>query len=322
MPRASSARRLRAIAAVVVVALIGASASVALAQRRFGRLREGPGVPARIPGPTFEDGAFTHCKVRYTSNRGEPNGMGWGTDYPYAGINLMTRLGELTKTPISKDADGEPNYWVVDLTDDALFRCPFTMATDVGTIEFSEAEVVRLREYLLWVDDFWGTESWQQWSEEIHRVLPGYPIVDVALDHPLLHELYPITKVPQVSSINFWRRSGGRTAERGSDSPHANLRAIADDHGRIMVLMTHNTDIGDSWEREGEDREFFLQFSPDGYALGVTLTAARHGLKRGSTGMRSPLANRLVSFARPTTASSSINIASVMPFERAPAVCE
>ena len=46
---------------------------------------------------------------------------------------------------------------------------------------------------------------------------------------------------------------------------------IADDAGRIMVLMTHNTDIGDSWEREGEDHEFFLQFSPDGYALGINV---------------------------------------------------
>jgi hypothetical protein len=67
----------------------------------------------------------------------------------------------------------------------------------------------------------------------------------------------------------MWRRLGGETRERGTDSPHANLRAIADQHGRIMVLMTHNTDIGDSWEREGEDPDFFLQFSPRGYALGV-----------------------------------------------------
>ena len=29
--------------------------------------------------------------------------MGWATDYPYAGINLMTRVSELTKTPISRD---------------------------------------------------------------------------------------------------------------------------------------------------------------------------------------------------------------------------
>ncbi len=46
---------------------------------------------------------------------------------------------------------------------------------------------------------------------------------------------------------------------------------IADDHGRIMVVMTHNTDIGDSWEREGEDRDFFERFSPPGYALGVNV---------------------------------------------------
>ena len=66
--------------------------------------------------------------------------MGWSTDYPYAGINLMTRVSELTKTPISRDTDGDPNYWVVRLTDDALFRCPFLMGTDVGTLEFSAVE--------------------------------------------------------------------------------------------------------------------------------------------------------------------------------------
>jgi hypothetical protein len=259
---------------VTALLLCLAMASVGLAQRRFSRLREGPGVPARFPTAAFEDGAFTHCKVMYRSVRREANGMGWGTDYPYAGINLMTRLSELTKTPISKDADGNPNYWVVRFTDDALFRCPFTMATDVGTLEFDDAEVTRLRAYLLkggflWVDDFWGSRAWAQWSAQIHRVLPEYPIADVPPGHPLLRSLYTITGAPQVTSINFWRYSGGATSERGSDSPHANLRMIADDHGRIMVLMTHNTDIGDSWEREGEDREFFLQFSPDGYALGI-----------------------------------------------------
>jgi hypothetical protein len=38
-----------------------------------------------------------------------------------------------------------------------------------------------------------------------------------------------------------------------------------------MVVMTHNTDVADSWEREGEDPAFFSQFSPDGYALGVNV---------------------------------------------------
>ena len=45
-----------------------------------------------------------------------------------------------------------------------------------------------------------------------------------------------------------------------------------DARGRIMVLMTHNTDLGDSWEREGEDPGYFYQFSsPPGYAVGINV---------------------------------------------------
>ncbi len=240
------------------------------------RVPEGTVVPPRFPPPTFNDGGFTHCKIMYRSVRREANGMGWSTDYPYAAINLLTRVKELTKTRVSVDASGQPNFWVVRLTDDALFSCPFTMATDVGTAGFSDEEGRRLRVYLLkggflWVDDFWGTEAWEQWSSEIHKVLPEYSIEDVPANHPIMRMMFVISQIPQVSSINFWRRNGGSTSERGPDSPHADLRMIADREGRIMVLMTHNTDIGDSWEREGEDREFFLRFSPDGYALGVNV---------------------------------------------------
>ena len=264
-------RRIRVLAAL----LLAIGAATAVAAQRY-RLPEGPQVPPRFPSARFSDGAFTHCKLMYNSVRGEANGIGWATDYPYAGINLMTRVGELTKTPISRDQEGEPNYWVVTALDDTLFQCPFTMATDVGTAGFSELEVRRLREYLLkggflWVDDFWGTRAWQDWSAQMRRILPEHPIVDVPADHATRHMMFTIDRIPQVTSINFWRGNGGTTSERGSDSPHANFRMIADERGRVMVLMTHNTDIGDSWEREGEDREFFLQFSSNGYALGVNV---------------------------------------------------
>jgi hypothetical protein len=49
--------------------------------------------------------------------------------------------------------------------------------------------------------------------------------------------------------------------------PH--VRAIFDENGRMMVLMTHNTDFGDAFEREGDDHEYFLTFAPEGYAFGV-----------------------------------------------------
>jgi Domain of unknown function (DUF4159) len=203
--------------------LAGAAAAPMVAQFR---LPEGPGVPPRFPRASFHDGGFTHCKIMYRSVRREANGMGWSTDYPYAAINLLTRVRELTKTRVSLDEHGQPNYWVVRLTDDALFSCPFTMATDVGTAEFSPEEGQRLREYLLkggflWVDDFWGTAAWEQWSSEMKKVLPEYGIQDVPSDHPIMKSMFALSQIPQVTSINFWRRSGGITSERGDDSPHA-----------------------------------------------------------------------------------------------------
>jgi hypothetical protein len=271
-------RRLRIVGVLLVLlAAAGVASAQRGRQRGFGgfggRLAEGPGVPARYPPPGFEDGAFTVCKVQYTSVRYEDQGVGWATDYPYAGINLMTRLSELTKTPISRDDRGNPNYWVVRLTDDALFRCPFTIASDVGTMGLSDEEVAHLRAYLLkggflWVDDFWGTPGWNQWASQIGRALPEFPIADIPVEHPIRHMMFDVNTVIQVTNIQNWRRTGD-TRERGADSPHANFRMIADAKGRIMVVMTHNSDIGDSWEREGEDHEFFLQFSPAGYSLGV-----------------------------------------------------
>jgi hypothetical protein len=44
---------------------------------------------------------------------------------------------------------------------------------------------------------------------------------------------------------------------------------MRDRHGRIIVVMTHNTDVSNSWERETEDPRYFYQFSIDGYALGI-----------------------------------------------------
>jgi hypothetical protein len=276
-------------ALVMLLALVLSATAWAQWGWQGGRLPEGRRVLPEFLPEGMSDGAFAVCKLMYTSNRREEGGGGWSTDYPYAGHNLMIRLSELTRTRISRRppatpgegtapmrVPGEPPHWVVDLMDDSLFECPFLMAADVGTMSLSPYEAERLREYLLkggflWVDDFWGTAAWEQWSREIRAVLPDHPIIDVPDDHPIRRMLFTIDTVPQVPNIGFWRRTGGLTAERYGDSPHANFRKIADEHGRIMVLMTHNTDIADSWEREGEDPDFFLQFSPDGYALGVNV---------------------------------------------------
>jgi hypothetical protein len=257
------------LAMLLACGLILPLAVSADAQR--GRYREGS-IPPRYAPDRMPDGDFTVCRLEYTPVTYEVMGVGWATDYPFSERNLMTRLSELTRAPISRDGRGEPNTWVVRATDPQLFNCPYLVASDVGTIGLASDEVVAVKGGFLWVDDFWGSRAWERWESEIGRVLPPseFPIRDVPLDDPLLRSLFTVTAVPQITNIQFWRSTGGTvTSERGPDSDEAHLRAIRDRRGRIMVLMTHNTDVADSWEREGEDPAFFLQFSPDGYALGV-----------------------------------------------------
>jgi len=150
--------------------------------------------------------------------------------------------------------------------------------SDVGTLAFTVPEVAVLRSYLLkggflWVDDFWGAAAWEKWAGELGRVLPPdeYPIHDVPLEHPIFRTVFHVKEVPQIPSIQFWRRSRGGTSERGSDSATAHMRGVSDSHGNLLVLITHNTDIADSWEREGEDTNYFYSFSPAGYALGINV---------------------------------------------------
>jgi hypothetical protein len=143
----------------------------------------------------------------------------------------------------------------------------------------NEAEALTLRTYLLkggmlWADDFWGTSQWEHWVQQLRKVLPAsqYPIFDIPLDHPLFKVQFEVPEIPQIPNIGFFMRSGGRTSEQGADSAVPHVRGIADPAdpgGRLMVLMTHNTDIADAWEREGDDPTYFYKFSPRGYAFGI-----------------------------------------------------
>jgi len=264
--------RRRTVAVLVPIVLLVAS----FAWAQFRRMNSS--IDAHLARPESFDGRFHYCRAVYRPNpRGD--GGSWLTDYPLADIDLSIRVSELTKIAVSFDGPGQPNHLIVRLTDDELFQCPFTMASDVGTIGLTDEEAVRLRLYLLkggflWVDDFWGPLAWEQWMHEFSKVLAPeqFPIQDVPIEDPIFKSQFIVERVPQITNIQFWRMTRGKeTSERGADSAVPHFRAVRDDHGRIMVVMTHNTDIADSWEREGEDPAFFYQFSPDGYAVGVNV---------------------------------------------------
>jgi hypothetical protein len=219
------------------------------------------------------DGRFHFCRVAFSGGGGF--GSSWNVDFPRADINLSIRLSELTKTDVSRDASGDPNHLLIRLTDPEMFSCPFIMMTEVGGADFSPQESERLRDYLLkggflWADDFWGSAAWEWWAQQLEAVLPQaeYPIVDLQPSHPLFRAQFTVAHTPQIASINHWA-STGNTSERGADSAEVHTRAILDRHGNVMVLITHNTDFGDSFEREADDPTYFLNFSVPGYAFGI-----------------------------------------------------
>ena len=267
--------RVTRLAVCLALATLAAT-SAAFGQRIWtggGRFYREP--PKWVKASDF-DGSFLYCRGFYTSVTREPGGQGWSTDYPGADNNFSVRLAELTRMHVKLNERRQPNYGVVSLTDPLLFKCPILFMEDVGTAEFSDGEVQALRAYFLkggflWVDDYWGSEAWDQWAQQISRVLSPaeFPIIDLALDHPIMHTLYDVKEYLQVPSIQFWYSNGGSTSERGSDSAQPHYRGIQDAQGRLMVFMTHNTDVADTWEREGENRQYFDLFSPRGYAIGV-----------------------------------------------------
>ena len=173
----------------------------------------------------------------------------------------------------------EPNTWVVRATDPQLFNCPYVVASDAGTIGLKPAEVQGLRDYLLkggflWVDDFWGTAAWEQWSSEIGRVLPPseFPIKDVPLDDPLLRT--PVSgdrdSADHEHPVLARARRGANTSERGVDSdeaaPARDSRSARPHHGADDAQHRRRRFVG---ARRARIPGFFYQFSPNGYALGV-----------------------------------------------------
>lgn len=265
MGRTRSARIVAATAAV----LIGV---VAIAEAQFGfGGRRAPVVRGMPDDPT----GFVFCRLMFDAVRSDPSGSGWSIEYPRAEQNLLTRLSQLSLTPISRWKNGTPGHTVVLATDRELFSCPFVMMASPGTAGFSEEEMDGLRQYLLkggflWADDFWGNASWDHWSRVIGTILPEFDIVDITPGHPIFETYYTIDELPQIPALQRWR-PGMSTSELGAESATPHMRGIFDDDGRLLVLMTHNTDIADAWEREQDLESYFLLFSAKGYAVGINV---------------------------------------------------
>ncbi len=222
--------------------------------------------------PKYENDCFTFVRIMYrsTSNR---SSRAWWTDYPDADNNLSWRLHQLTAMKVA------PYPKKFEIMDDELLKYPFAFMSGVPNIILSEEEVERLRKYMLgggfvMVDDYWGEDAWDHFENEVlKRVFPTRRWEELPIEHPIFNIVFPLKEKPQIPNVGFATRNRGTgiTWEvPDGDTPH--YRAIMDDKGRMMMLMCHNTDLGDGWEEEATDPYYFEEFSEKkAYPLGINI---------------------------------------------------
>jgi len=211
---------------------------------------------AVIDTATSQGWEITHPEAEFHMARLMPSGSqasrgGWrpwyAIDWPEAEDHLSQGLRRLTRLEVANDSVH------IRTVDDRIFDHPWLFAQQVGRWTLSIEETDRLREYLmrggfLVVDDFHGAREWSNFAEMIQRMLPGYPIIEIPDDDPLLHVLYDLDRNTQIPGArHLYRGPDGQTlAQLPGGPPH--WRGIYDDEGRLLVAINYNMDMGDAWE--------------------------------------------------------------------------
>ena len=227
-------------------------------------------IPSWETSPGFRHDNFTFARVRYDSRW--RRGGGWAVDYPDSDLNFSLRLQQLTSIKVN------PDPVIVRLSDENLFDYPFLYMIEPGGIELRQDEVEGLRRYcenggFMMVDDFWGDDEFRVFREQMMLAFPNRKIEELELTHEIFHNVYDLKEKPQIPSMRWiYDRSYTWERDKGPSARDVHYRAISDDDGRIMVLICHNTDLGDGWEREGENRDYFETFSvKKAYPMGINI---------------------------------------------------
>jgi hypothetical protein len=202
----------------------------------------------------------------YGGYGGYGRGGSWQRDYPKADRQLLIAMNRLTRI------QGRSTEQVVSLDNDDIFNYPFVYAVQVQTWSFTDEQAKRMREYLLkggflMVDDFHGSDDWENFMTGMRQVFPDanrWPVDDLTEKDEIFHVLYDVDERIQVPSESYIRT--GRTYEKDGYVPK--WRGIRDDDGRVMVAICHNMHLGDAWEW-ADDPEYPEKFASQAFQVGL-----------------------------------------------------
>ena len=226
-------------------------------------------VQARLMYPNHPEARFGgRGRYRFgfgASNDWREGGTSWTQDYPRADRHFAAALRRLTRIHArSVEQPSNP-----DDTDD-FFNWPWLVAGEMGDWKLTAAQAKILREYLLrggflYMDDFWGAEEWGRFDESMKVVFPDRPVVEIEDKDPIFHSVYDLDDRYQI--LGQWALRGGFMVQRAAGTV-AHWRGVYDDKGRLMVAMSFNSDVGDSWEW-ADDPYYPEKYSALGIRLGV-----------------------------------------------------
>jgi hypothetical protein len=174
-----------------------------------------------------------------------PQGTGWSMDSPGADCKFMGGVHRLT------GLDVYPNPNMVEVLDDSLFKFPYAYVVEPGGMDLTENEVAQLREYLLrggfiHADDFWGLDELGNFKYQMKRVFPEYDFEALSTSDIIFHTFFDIDEVIQIPGQSAGC-FGGPTYERYDDRD-PRIYGLRNDRGRLMIVATYNSDLGDAWE--------------------------------------------------------------------------
>jgi hypothetical protein len=195
----------------------------------------------------------------------------WTQDYPRADRHFSEAVRRLTRVHV-RSAEQPVN---LDDGDD-VYDWPWIYAVQVGEWGLTAEQAKVMREYLLrggffMADDFHGAFEWQMFQDRIKQVFPDRPIVEIPDNDPIFHTVYDLDDRYQIAGAEHlglgYKRPPVGYAGQG-DGKGAHWRGIYDDKGRVMIAISFNSDVGDSWEW-ADSPEYPEKFSALGIRIGV-----------------------------------------------------
>ena len=267
----------------LVAMFVGFSSTTAVAELAICTTPARPNCPRALRAPSTQE--FTFSRLIFQDNQRAIEDLGdrigyphWQADCSESEPHFISALQRLTRLETNTESQS------ISLLNENIFDYPMLYLVEAGFASFGLEETRNLKEYLerggfLMVDDFHGSYQWSQFENWMGAVFPNREIVDIPPDHEIFHVHFDIDDFIQIPGLRALCLNPGETwelpitkgpgvVESNASRQQPRWRGVLDEHGRVMVVINWNMDLGDAWEH-ADMEEYDALYTATAYRLGV-----------------------------------------------------